>query len=91
MTTYTPPIVCAAMLMQDGLIVPGARHFSPDMRALLDRIYGQGYPRKVREQGFMDAKGVFLNREDAWKRAQELGQIKHEVSVPGTLYSESLY
>lgn len=88
---YVPPIVCAAMLMEDGLIVPGARHFSPDMRTLLKRLYGDGYHLKVREQGFMDAKGVFLNREDAWVRAESLGQIKHVVSMPGTLYSENLY
>ena len=88
---YIPPIVCSAMLMEDGLIVPGARHFSPDMRTLLKRIYGVGYHLQVKEEGFMDAKGVFLNRENAWKRAEALGQIKHKVSEPGTLFSENLY
>lgn len=29
----SPRIVCAAMRMDDGLIVTGVRHYSPDMRA----------------------------------------------------------
>lgn len=33
-----PRIVSAAMLMRDGLIVPGVRHYSPDMRAVLFRL-----------------------------------------------------
>jgi len=58
-------VVSAAMLMKDGLIVPGVRHFSPDMRAVLERIYGEGYHLKVKEQGFIDAKGNFLTRKEA--------------------------
>lgn len=90
------------MLMDDGLIVPGVRHFSPDMRAVLARIYGKGirlfggwlkkpYHLRVKEQGFIDTHGTFLNREDAWKRAELTGQIRDHVSTPGTLYSESIY
>ncbi len=84
-------IVSAAMLMDDGLIVAGVRHFSPDMRATLHRIYGDGYHRRVKEQGFIDIRGKFLDRETAWKRAETTGQIREQVSVPGTLYSENLY
>ncbi len=73
---YVPRIVSAAMLMEDGLIVPGVRHFSPDMRAVLKRIYGEGYHLKVKEQGFIDSKGSFLSREAAWKIADGLGQIR---------------
>jgi len=86
-----PLIVCAAMLMEDGLIVTGVRHFSPDMRAVLKRLYGEGYHLKVKEQGFIDMKGQFLSREAAWKVAKENGQIRYEVSRPGTLFSENLY
>jgi hypothetical protein len=68
-------IVSAAMLMKDGLIVPGVRHFSPDMRAVLQRIYGDGYHCKVKEQGFIDSHGNFLSRKDAWDRADKNGQI----------------
>jgi hypothetical protein len=98
----TPRIVSAAMLMDDGLIVPGVRHFSPDMRATLHRIYGSGlrlfgiwirkpYHMRVKEQGFIDASGAFLDRTDAWLIAQGHDQIAYEVGIPGTLYSENLY
>lgn len=105
MTHDNPPphrLVSAAMLMDDGLIVPGVRHYSPDMRAVLSRIYGKGiqlfgfwlkkpYHLRVKEQGFIDTHGVFLSREEAWRVAKLTGQIRHEVSTPGTLYSETLY
>lgn len=68
-------VVSAAMLMKDGLIVPGVRHFSPDMRAVLERIYGKGYHLQVAEQGFIDSHGRFLSRYDAWVRADKNGQI----------------
>lgn len=93
MTTpaYSPRIVSAAMLMDDGLIVPGVRHYSPDMRKILDRIYGLGYHKRVKEQGFINSMGEFLNRAQAWERAEIHGQILKQVSSPGTLYSENLY
>lgn len=79
------------MLMADGLIVPGVRHFSPDMRVILLRIYGEGYHLKVKTQGFIDTDGNFRNRVDAWHNAACNDQIHHEVSTAGTLYSENLY
>ncbi len=90
------------MLMDDGLIVTGVRHFSPDMRATLARVYGKGlrafgrwwlkpYHLRVVEQGFVDQWGTFLNRQDAWVIAEREGQIREQVSIPGTLYSENLY
>ena len=84
-------LVSAAMLMDDGLIVTGVRHFSPDMRKTLHRIYGDGYHLRVREQGFIDTHGFFLDRERAWWRAVVTEQIREQVSSPGTLYSENLY
>lgn len=86
-----PRIVCAAMLMEDGCIITGIRHFSPDMRIVLGRIYGRGYHLKVKEQGFINIFGSFLNREDAWTVAGLNGQIRRDVSEPGSLYSENLY
>lgn len=99
-----PYIVSAAMLMKDGLIVPGVRHFSPDMRAILFRIYGEGYHLKVKEQGFINTKGEFLSREDAWVAADWNGQINlfspvgnERIPQPAkqgtkeTLFSENLY
>ncbi len=113
---YQPRIVSAAMLMDDGLIVPGVRHFSPDMRAVLKRIYGGGfrlfglwlvkpYHLRVKAQGFIDSRGAFLEREEAWKVADAHGQIfLHNpngngqlIPVPAnqgtveTLFSEDLY
>jgi hypothetical protein len=79
------------MLMQDGLIVPGVRHFSPDMRAVLHRIYGDGYHLNVKAQGFIDARGNFLDRKEAWRRCEETQQFHKTVSIEGTLYSENLY
>lgn len=84
-------IVCAAMLMKNDLIVTGVRHFSPDMRKTLHCIYGDGYHLQVKEQGFIDTRGNFLTREQAWEVAMLTKQIRQEVSIPGTLYSENLY
>lgn len=81
-----PTIVCAAMLMDDGLIVPGVRHFSPEMRVVLKRIYGKGfklfkwwikkpYHLRVKEQGFIDQFGNFYSRKAAWRIADINGQI----------------
>lgn len=86
-----PHIVCAAMQMKDGHIIPGIRHFSPEMRSTLREIYGEKYHLKVAKQGFVDQYGKFYNREDAWIVAEKNGQIKYQVSTPGTLYSENLY
>ncbi len=79
------------MLMRDGLIITGVRHFSPDMRAVMERAYGKGYHLLVREQGFIDTHGNFLSRETAWLNAQDNNQIRKQVSTPATLYSENLY
>ncbi len=99
-----PPqrVVCAAALMNDGLIVTGVRHYSPDMRATLRRLYGNGlrafgrwwikpYHLRVKEQGFVDQYGIFLSRKEAWVIADREGQMRHRASLPGTLFSENLY
>lgn len=97
-------VVCAAMLMDDGLIVPGVRHFSPEMRIILERIYGENYHLHVKQQGFINQMGEFMSREDAWKLADASGQIRREtgweegdkprlagVGDDGRLFSENLY
>lgn len=99
-------VVSAAMLMKDGLVVTGVRHFSPEMRAVLKRIYGEGYHLQVKEQGFIDASCQFLSREDAWKRAAKHDQIftygassddlipakvDPDIDDHGALFSENLY
>jgi hypothetical protein len=98
-------VVSAAMLMDDGLIVTGVRHFSPDMRAVLIRIYGEKYHLRVKYQGFVDSHGNFLSRDEAWIRADQNGQIfTHDPTgkgrlirqqanqgTKGVLFSENLY
>lgn len=91
MDKSNPVIVCAAMLMFDNVIVPGIRHYSPEMRIVLKGIYGIGYHLKVKEEGFVDQFGTFYDRKLAWKIAEKNNQIKYQVSSPGTLYSENLY
>lgn len=103
-TTNRPPsrIVSAAMLMDDGSVVMGIRHFSSDMRAVLRRLYGTGfklfgcwltkpYHLRVSDQGFVDQFGTFHDREAAWTIAQAAGQIRQVTGQVGTLYSEDLY
>ena len=98
-------IVSAAMLMKDGLIVPGVRHFSPEMRLILERIYGKKYHLQVKEQGFINHMGEFVSRKDAWKIADKNGQIRRptgwepddsnarqsNIGDEGLLFSENLY
>jgi hypothetical protein len=91
-TALPSRIVCAAMLMDDGLIITGVRHYSPDMRAVLDRIYGEGYHKRVVEQGFINARGEFKSRPEARKVAEANGQIWKECSWnKDDLFSENLY
>lgn len=84
-------IVCAAMLMHDGRIVTGVRHFSPDMRSVLFALYGEPYHILVKDQGFIDNRGKFLDREEALKVAKEYGQIRRECGTTRELFSENLY
>lgn len=85
------------MLMDDGMIIPGVRHFSPEMRNVLRRTYGSGirvfgfwirkpYHLRVKQQGFVDARGTFLSRQEAWRRADQHGQIcLHDPAGKGPL------
>lgn len=87
-----PLIVCAAIKMKDGLVVPGVRHFSPDMREVMKRIYGEGYHRQQQEQGFINTRGEFVSREQAWNDAMLNKQIRRPVNGPHSeLFSEYLY
>jgi len=80
-------VVCAAM-RKDGILICGARHFDQVMR---DQVKLIGLPSVSWEQGFIDQKGVFLTREEAWIIAKDADQIIRIVSSEGTLYSENLY
>lgn len=85
-------IVCAANY-KDGFMLCGVRHWDQLMRAQFllvhDRLSYQW------EQGFIDNRGNFLTRQEAWKVAEAAGQIIRRVGGDeangGTLYSENLY
>ena len=86
-------IVCAAArCVKTGIVVCGVRHGDDSMLPFSDKFYSK---HDFDEQGFVDNKGVFLNRNEAWKVAEKAGQIKYRVysdnANGGTLYSENLY
>lgn len=84
-------IVCAANRSKNtGRIICGARHHDTIMREQIKASEGRDEWVNS-DQGFIDQYGRFWNREDAWKIAEKQGQIRRQVSTPGTLYSENLY
>jgi hypothetical protein len=78
-------VVCAA-LRKGSVIICGPRHWDSICRA----------PSKDGwEQGFVDQKGVFMDRKEAWEVADAAGQILRicggEGVNGGRLFSENLY
>ena len=93
-------IVCAANRLPDGTILIGARHWDKWMHQQNDGrvpVEPNTHPGvfEDEEQGFIDNRGNFLSRTEAWKVADEAGQIIYRVGGDtadgGTLYSENLY
>lgn len=99
MSLSSPIIVCAANRHRDtGLVICGARHWDPVMRATLERLHPlEVYARSWTkwDQGFIDQHGQWYTRTEAWVVAQANGQIRRRVGGDtadgGTLYSENLY
>lgn len=90
----SPPrrIVCAAwMHLETGQVITGVRHSCPLMRAAKESNGGWQFWKGKAESGFVDQYGKFWGREEAWKIAEEQGQIINQVAPSGTLYSENLY
>lgn len=91
-------VVCAANKASDGTIFAGARHFDDVMRTQIS-IYLERQGKDITEvsfqQGFIDQRGVFMTRVEAWAVAEASGQIRERVGGDsangGTLYSENLY
>lgn len=80
-------IVCAALRLGDQIIA-GPRHY--------DRIMHQQIAERIEwaraEQGFLDQRGTFYNRWEAWLIADFAHQIINYLpDCDGTLYSEHLY
>jgi hypothetical protein len=91
-------VVCAAIRADDGALLLGIRHYSPDMHRQIEaRRDGEKFHHRLDEdQGFVDQCGNFLTREEAWSIAAAAGQIAYPdacgfgLSGP-KLYSEGLY
>lgn len=86
-------IVCAANRDKwNGTLLIGVRHwdkFMHDQHSRNTDFCDAG------DQGFIDNRGNFLTRQEAWKVAEAAGQIIRRVGGDdangGTLYSENLY
>ena len=88
----TTKIVCAAIRLEDGLVIAGMRHYDTIMRAVCTKLlleYGQAI--WAAEQGFIDNQGRFLNRKTAYVVAMEAGQIPECALTGQDLFSEDLY
>jgi hypothetical protein len=92
-------IVCAANLyIIDDVkhLFLGVRHFCPIMCKSISSLQDVEDLSKAKFiQGFVDSKGKFHNRTEAWKIAETSGQIFRRVGGDtlkgGTLFSENLY
>lgn len=84
-------VVCAANKHRiSGLIICGPRHYDHVMRAAMKAA--GGFPFFLNcDQGFVNQRGEFLTRVEAWAVAKRAGQIRTLVSKHEELYSENLY
>lgn len=78
------------------IVVPGARHYSPDMAAVIDLLEEQLDTRHVydEDQGFIDQWGEYHTRKEALVIATYAGQINtiRQKGAPyDILFSEDLY
>lgn len=75
------------------IIVPGLRHYDHKiMRPLLDMLDITHINYNKPEQGFIDTRGNFLNREEAMVLAKQCNQLANRVGGDTvTLFSENLY
>ena len=88
-------IVCAAVRnCSENKIIVGVHHHDEHMNNQISEI-GLWHWDDIQEEGFLDNKGSFLSRTEAWKVAEAAGQIKRrcggDTADGGTLFSENLY
>ena len=82
-------VVCAAIKLRNGIVVPSARHFDGVMVKLL-REYNINSNGSI--QGFVDNKGNFLTRSEALLVANKENQILRNCGGDDKeLFSENLY
>lgn len=91
-------VVCAAIRAADGEILLGIRHYSEDMhRQIEQRTDGAKFKhRHDPDQGFVDQRGDYMTREEAFDVAAAADQIVNPGSCGNgldgpKLYSEGLY
>ena len=92
-------IVCAAARDEmSDIVLCGVRHGDDCMVALLeDMLSFTSDCYDFDTQGFVDNKGNFLTREEAWTVAYDAGQIRYicpaqtKERTGNRLYSENLY
>lgn len=82
------------MQRSDGAVLVSPRHWDSVCHEMV-RVSADPDAWKDSVQGFVDQRGVFLNRREAWVVAEAAGQIKRRVGGDtaggGRLYSENLY
>lgn len=91
-------VVCAAMrLPGTEKVIASPRHWDDVARAQVRVLPPLDHAtwRDHAEQGFIDQRGQFMNRQQAWLVAVAAGQILRRVGGDsangGTLYSENIY
>lgn len=87
-------VVCAALRADDGDVLVGVRHYSADMHAQIHaRCDGTKFcHRSGDDQGFVDQRGEYMTRRQAWLVAEAAGQVRRQgFTDEGSLYSEDLY
>lgn len=91
-TTVTRKVVCASIKYDNDIIICGARHFDETMCKQINAI--DGLSQLGCKQGFIDQFGVFMDRIEALKVAQESGQpldMKRNSGNGKKLFSEGIY
>ncbi len=90
----TRVVVCAAVRFPDGVMLVGPRHYDKVMQIQFNRFYigASNIPNeKDGECGFLDQKGDFMTREEAYEVAKKAKQFL-DPNLPGPkLFSEDIY
>lgn len=87
-------IVAAAVMLADGRVVCGVRHFDELMIPNLPPNTPEGRKQlSGHVQGFVANDYQFYGREESWLIAMRAGQFdpKNATGTQGTLYSEDLW
>jgi hypothetical protein len=79
-------IVSSALLLTDGEVVKGYRHWQA---FTLTRAKRKTYKKAV--QGFVTDTGAFLDRDQAARHAYRCRQVERRIAVRGHLMSEDLW